>query len=175
MQKKWYVIHVLTSYEERVKRAIEKLVEARELHDKIGRVVIPVERERRFHGGVRQVERKLFPGYILVEMVADDDTLYFIRRIPGVTGFAGSQTKPVPLRDQEVETILKISGEEMPRRKSIWHRGEKVRVHSGPFEGAEGVIEEVHQQKQTLTVMLSLFGRETPVELDFSQVEKVEE
>lgn len=158
-----------------MKRAIEKLVEARELYEKIGRVIIPVEREKRSYGGARQVERKLFPGYILVEMVADDDTLYFIRRIPGVTGFAGSQTKPTPLRDQEVETILKIAGEEVPRRKSIWHKGEKVRVHSGPFEGAEGIIEEVNQQKQTLTVMLSLFGRDTPVELDFSQVEKVEE
>lgn len=175
MQKRWYVIHVLTSHEERVKRAIEKLVEARKLHDKIGRVVIPVEREKRSYAGARQVERKLFPGYILVEMVADDETLYFIRRTPGVTGFAGSQTKPVPLRDQEVETILRVAGEELPRRKSIWHKGERVRVHSGPFEGAEGIIEEVNQQKQTLTVMISLFGRETPVELDFSQVEKVEE
>lgn len=173
MQKRWYVVHVLTSHEEKVKRAIERLVEAKELHEKIGRVVIPVEREKHSYDK-HQVERKLFPGYILVEMVADEETLYFIRRIPGVTGFVGSQTKPVSLRDHEVESILKISGEKPPKRVSIWHKGERVRVRSGPFEGAEGVIEEVNLQKQALTVMLMLFGREIPVEVDFSRVERIE-
>ncbi|MFA4044777.1 MAG: hypothetical protein HZRFUVUK_001577 [Candidatus Fervidibacterota bacterium] len=172
MQKRWYAIHVLTSREEKVKQAIEKLVKAKELDDKIGRIVIPTERERHSRGS--HSERKLFPGYILVEMVLDEETWHFIRRIPGVTGFVGSQDKPVPLRDQEVETILKMVGEEIPRRPSIWHKGERVRIRSGPFEGLEGVIEKVNPQKRTLVVMLPIMGRETSVEVEFSRVEKVE-
>lgn len=177
MQKKWYAVHVLTSREDRVKRTLERRIEAAHMEDKIGRIVVPKERERRYRSGsgTRYVEHRLFPGYILIEMVLDDETWHFIRSTPGVTGFVGSQERPVPLRDHEVETILKMTGEETPKRPSIWHKGEMVRVRSGPFAEATGRIEEVNPQKQTLVVMLSVFGRETPVELDFSQVEKIQD
>jgi transcriptional antiterminator NusG len=115
----------------------------------------------------------VFPGHILIEMELDDSTLYFVRNTVGVTGFVGSNTKPAPLQPEEVENILNTLGESAPRAKPIWHKGEMVRVTSGPFVDHTGRIEEVNAKAEKVTALISLFGREIPVELDFSQVEKL--
>ena len=174
MEKKWYAAHVMTGQEDKVRRNIERRVSAMNLEEKIGRVVIPKERSRRYRSGrVQHVEHRLFPGYLLIEMVMEDDTWHFIQGTSGITGFVGSQSPPIPLQDNEVEALLKIVGEDTPTEASIWQKGESVRVRSGPFAEATGRIEEVNSQKQTLEVLISMFGRETPVELDFSQVDRL--
>ncbi len=180
-RKRWYAVHVMTGQEEKVQKLLEKRVRATGMEGKIGRIVIPKEKEA---GSRRRgpTERRIFPGYILVEMILNEDTWYLIRRTPGVTGFVGThatvsgrRSLPMvqPLRDQEVETILRLSGQEAPRVRAIWHKGEAVRIKSGPFEDAVGKIEQVNPQKQTLVVLLNLMGRDAPVEVDFSQVERL--
>lgn len=180
IRKRWYAVHVMTGQEEKVKQLIERRAKVAGLEDKFGRIVIPRERDTQSRRG--GVERHVFPGYILVEMVLDEETWHLVRRTPGVTGFVGTQEGrtdrsgvPViqPLRDQEVEAILRMMGEETVRLRAIWHKGETVRIKSGPFADTVGRIEEVNTQRQTLVVMVNLLGRETPVEVDFAQVERV--
>ena len=174
MEKRWYAVHTYTGQEQKIKTNIERRALSLGLAEKITRVLIPFEEEMKIRGGKKRlVRRKVFPGYILVEMELDDFTRYFIRSTVGVTGFVGSSTDPVPLQDNEVESILKTLGEEAPRLKPVWHKGEVVRVTAGPFAESTGRISEVNPPKETLTVMISIFGRETPVELDFAQVEKI--
>lgn len=180
-RKRWYAVHVMTGQEERVKQLLERRAKALGLDEKIGLIVIPKERDVQSRRS-GSVEKRIFPGYILVEMVLDEETWYLVRQTPGVTGFVGIQEGksdksgvPLvqPLRDHEVEGILRMMGEEMARPRAIWHKGETVRIKSGPFVDTIGHIEEVNSQKQTLIVMVNLLGRETPVEVDFSQVERV--
>ncbi len=180
MRKRWYAVHVMTGQEEKVKQLLERRAQAMGLEEKIGRIVIPKETDPSARRGTP--ERRIFPGYILVEMVLDEETWHLVRRTPGVTGFVGVQEVRAdrsglplvqPLRDHEVESILRMVGEETTRPRPIWHKGEMVRIKMGPFVDTIGRIEEVNSQRQTLVVMLNLLGRETPVEVDFSQVERV--
>ncbi len=174
MEKQWYVVHTLTGHENKVKASIEKMAESSDLRHLIGRILVPTEEEHRSSGGKRRVvKKKLFPGYVLIQMALTDDTRHLVRRTAGVTNFVGSSAKPVPLRADEVENILKTLGEEAARPKAIWAPNDAVRVISGPFAEFSGKVTEVNPGAEKLTVEISIFGRETPVELDFTQVEKL--
>ncbi len=172
--KSWYVIHTYSGYENKVKANLEKRIESMNMEDKIFRIVVPMEDELEIKDGKKRVsKRKIFPGYVLVEMIMSDDSWYVVRNTPGVTGFVGSGSKPIPLTDEEAYLIMRQMGVAEPRTRLDLAVGEHIRVRSGPFENFVGVIEEVHPEKDKLKVRISMFGRETPVELDFSQVEKI--
>ncbi|HHV61958.1 MAG TPA: transcription termination/antitermination protein NusG [Firmicutes bacterium] len=172
--KKWYVIHTYSGYENKVKANLERRVKTMEKEDKIFRVLVPTEEEYEIKDGKKKIsKKKVFPGYVLVEMIMEDDSWYVVRNTPGVTGFVGSGSKPIPLQDKEVRLILKQMGVEEARPKVDFSVGEAVKVVSGPFQHFSGIIEEVHPDKAKLRVLVSMFGRETPVELDFAQVEKI--
>jgi len=144
------------------------------MEDKIFRIIVPMEDELEIKDGKKRInKKKIFPGYVLVEMIMSDDSWYVVRNTPGVTGFVGSGAKPIPLTDEEALLIMRQMGVDEPRRRLRLNVGEHVRVKSGPFENFVGVIEEVHPDKDKLKVRISMFGRETPVELDFIQVEKI--
>ena len=173
-EKQWYVIHTYAGYENKVKTNLDKRVESMEMQDKIFRVLVPVEKVIETKNGQRRtVERKVFPGYVLVEMIMEDDSWYVVRNTPGVTGFVGPGSKPVCLSKQEVGNILKQMGMDGARAKVPFILKEQVRVISGPFSNFIGGIEEIQADKGKLKVSVSMFGRETPVELTFDQVEKL--
>ncbi|RQD76842.1 MAG: transcription termination/antitermination protein NusG [Candidatus Syntrophonatronum acetioxidans] len=174
MSKQWYVVHTYAGYENKVKTNLEKRVESMEMQDKIFRVLVPMEKEiETKNGKKRTAMKKVFPGYVLVEMIMEDDSWYVVRNTPGVTGFVGPGSKPVPLSQEEVQHILKQMGVAEPRTRARFESGEQVRVLEGPFSNFIGVIKEVLLEKQKLKVLVSMFGRETPVELEFDQVEKM--
>lgn len=173
-RKNWFVVHTYSGYENKVKANLEKRIETMEKEDKIFRVVVPIEEEMEIKDGKRKItKRKVFPGYVLVEMIMSDDSWYVVRNTPGVTGFVGSGSKPTPLQPSEVRSILRQMGVDEPRHKVAYSLGESVRVTAGPFEGFVGVIREIYPDKGKLRVFVSMFGRETPIELDFGQVEKL--
>lgn len=168
------MIHTYSGYENKVKANLERRIESMNMEDKIFRIVVPMEDELEIKDGKKRInKRKIFPGYVLVEMIMNDDSWYVVRNTPGVTGFVGSGSKPIPLTDEEAHLIMRQMGVEEPRVRLDLNVGEHVRVRSGPFENFVGVIEEVHPDKDKLKVRISMFGRETPVELDFAQVEKI--
>lgn len=172
--KKWYVIHTYSGYENKVKANLEKRVESMNMGDKIFRILVPMEDEVEIKDGKKKtVKRKVFPGYVLVEMKMTDDSWYVVRNTTGVTGFVGTGAKPVPLHDSEAKGLLKQMGVEEPKARIDLDVGQSVRVNSGPFENFMGNIEEVYPDKGKVKVLLSMFGRETPVELDFTQVDKL--
>lgn len=177
MEKKWYVVHTYSGYENKVKANLEKRVESMDMTDKIFRVLVPMEEEIVNKDGKRKtVMRKVYPGYVLVEMIQTDDSWYVVRNTPGVTGFVGSTgsgSKPTPLMPDEAEAILKHMGIEQPKPKLDFELNENVRVKVGPFADFVGTIEEIMAEKEKIRVHVNMFGRETPVELDFDQVEKV--
>lgn len=177
MEKQWYVVHTYSGYENKVKTNLERRVQSMEMQDKIFRVLVPVEEEVEIKNGKKKsVMRKTFPGYVLVEMIMTDDSWYVVRNTPGVTGFVGSSgagSKPTALLPSEVRSILKQMGVEEIKPKVEFAMKEAVRVVEGPFANFVGSIEEIHPDKQKLKVLVSMFGRETPLELDFSQVEKL--
>lgn len=174
MEKQWYVIHTYSGYENKVKANLEKRIESMNMGDKIFRILVPMEDEVEIKDGKKKVsKKKVFPGYVLVEMAMTDDSWYVVRNTTGVTGFVGSGSKPIPLHESEVKQILRQMGVEEPRTKVDFDLGQNVRVISGPFENFVGNIEEIYPDKGKLKVLVSMFGRETPVELEFSQVEKV--
>lgn len=177
MAKKWYVIHTQTGYEERVKSNLEKKLEQTpEARESVSQIIVPTEQVAEIKGGKKKIsERKFFPGYILVEMELNDKSWYFIRRTAGVTGFVGPQSRPTPLTEQEIKTILKQSEttKAKPIPKVMFEKGEAIRVTEGPFNNFNGTIEEVNHEKGKVKVSLSIFGRSTPVELEMWQVEKV--
>jgi transcriptional antiterminator NusG len=143
------------------------------MEEKIFRILVPMEDEIEIKDGKKKIsKRKIFPGYVLVEMYMTDDSWYVVRNTPGVTGFVGSGSKPIPLNDAEAGQIIRKMGVEEPRARIVLSVGENVRVISGPFENFIGLIEDVNMEKQKIRVLISMFGRETPVELDFSQIEK---
>lgn len=173
-EKRWYVVHTYSGYENKVKANLEKRVDSMQMFDKIFRVIVPTESHVEYKNGKKKSqEKKIFPGYVLVEMVMSDDSWYVVRNTPGVTGFVGSGTKPVPLNEGEVEGIMKEMGIKDDDVKVDFERGEKVKILEGPFENFEGTIEEIYPDKEKLKVFVSMFGRETPVELEFGQVEKI--
>ena len=172
--KRWYVIHTYSGYEDRVKKNLDHRIQTMDVGDKVFQVVVPTEEEMEIRDGQRRtVARKVFPGYILVHMVMDDESWYVVRNTPGVTGFVGSGNRPVPLEDAEVKNILKQMEAEAPRVKIGYAKGQSVRITDGPFAEFIGVVDEVYTEKGKVKVLLSFFGRETPVELDFLQIEKL--
>jgi len=174
-EKQWYVIHTYSGYENKVKANLERRVESMGMGDKIFRIVVPTEEELEYKDGKRKItKKKIYPGYVMVEMIMSDDSWAVVRNTPGVTGFVGSGSRPIPLQEKEVATILRHMGLEEPRPRIDYNIGESVRVIRGPFENFSGVVEGINLEKGKLKVKVSMFGRETPVELDFSQVEKIE-
>ncbi len=170
----WYVVHTLTGKENKVKAAIEKMVEARDLGQYLGRVLVPTETEIRSSAGKRrEVKRKLYPGYVLVEMELTDELRHLIQGTSGVTHFVSASDTPVPLKDSDVERIIQAIGEEGKKPKTIWQVGQSVRIVEGPFNEFSGKITEVNAERQTVKVLISIFGRETPVEVDFTQIERL--
>ncbi|GAB6877337.1 transcription termination/antitermination protein NusG [Thermaerobacter litoralis] len=173
-RRQWYVIHTYSGYENKVKANIEKRVRTMGMQDKIFEVLVPTEEAIEVKDGKRRtVQRKVFPGYVLVEMIMTDDSWYVVRNTPGVTGFVGAGNKPTPLLPSEVEQIRRQMGVDEPRPLIRFEVGESVKVADGPFEGFIGQVETIDHQKGKLRVLVSMFGRETPVELDFTQVEKL--
>lgn len=177
MEKKWYVIHTYSGYENKVRTNLEKRVETMGMQDKIFRVIVPEDEETEIKDGKKKVtKKKFFPGYVLAEMIMTDDSWYVVRNTPGVTGFVGSSgqgAKPTPLLPEEVETVLKRMGVTDKPVHVDFDLNENVRVIDGPFANFEGTIEQIDADKQKLKVHVNMFGRETPVELDFDQVEKM--
>ncbi|MCS6861322.1 MAG: transcription termination/antitermination protein NusG [Abditibacteriales bacterium] len=180
-KRQWYLVHTYPGQEDKIKTNIERRVKSQGLEERISRVLVPTEEEVKIRGGKRQiVKRKVFPGYVLIEMEMDKDTWHFIRQTVGVTGFVGASSMegdkfvpPPPMRQADVEAVLKSTDPMTSRPKPVWHRGEIVRVISGPFADSTGKVEDVNVKSEKLTVMISVFGREVPVELDFAQIEKV--
>lgn len=176
MAKKWYVIHTYSGYENKVRTNLLHRIESMGMQDRIFDVFIPKESETAIKGGGRKVtqEKKVFPGYILVQMELDEDSWYVVRNTPGVTGFVGSQAKPVALSRTEVDRIRKrtLAGAR-PRTSTDFVEGMSVKVTSGPFADFDGIIAEVNADQGKVRVMLSIFGRETPVELEFDKVSKI--
>jgi len=174
VETRWYVIHTYSGYEDRVKKNLEQRIQSMDVKDRIFDVVVPTEDEIEIRDGQRRtVARKVFPGYILVHMTLDDSSWYVVRNTPGVTGFVGSGTHPIPLEDQEVKSILKQMEAEAPRVRVGFAKGQSIRIVDGPFAEFIGTVDEIFSDKGKVKVLLSFFGRETPVELDFLQVEKL--
>jgi len=172
---KWYIIHSYSGFERKVKESLESRVKAFGLEDKIGRVLIPTESVTEVRSGKKYtVERMFYPGYVLVEMDMDDHVWHVVKATPRVTGFVGTGQQPTPLSEEEVQQIVYKSGEskEKPKLKVKFEKNETVRITEGPFATFTGVVDEVNDDRETLKVMVTIFGRSTPVELEFKQVEK---
>lgn len=168
-EAKWYVVHTYSGYENKVKANIEKIIENRGMQDQIFEVSVPLQDAVEIKNGQKKtVSRKVFPGYVLLKMIMNDDTWYVVRNTRGVTSFVGPGSKPVPLTDDEVAAM----GIEVNSKTFDFEVGESVKVSKGPFADSVGNVKEINPGKHTVIVILSIFGRETPVELDFSQVEK---
>ena len=172
--KQWYVIHTYSGYENKVKTNLEHRIESMGVEDQIFQVLVPMEEEIEIKNGQRQtVNKKVFPGYVLVEMAMSDESWYVVRNTPGVTSFVGSGNRPTPLVEAEVKKILKQMGVEAPKFKLQFTKGQSVRVKDGPFAEFIGTVDEVNPEKNKVKVLVSIFGRETPVELDFLQIDKL--
>ena len=172
----WYAIHTYSGYENKVKNHLEKRIASLDMRNKIFRVIVPMEEEVEIKQGQRRtVQRKTYPGYVLVEMIMSDEAWYVVRNTPGVTSFVGSGTRPVPLQEDEIRSILKqVTKEtEKPKAKVSFSKGQSVRVIDGPFTEFIGTVSEINLDRNKVTVLVSFFGRETPVVLDFLQVEKI--
>ncbi|MEW5782352.1 MAG: transcription termination/antitermination protein NusG [Pseudomonadota bacterium] len=176
MTKRWYVVHAYSGFEKSVQRALTERIARAGMQDKFGRILVPVEEVVEMKSGQKSIsERKFFPGYVLVEMEMNDDTWHLVKSTPKVTGFVGgTATKPTPITEKEVEKIMQQmqEGVEKPRPKVLFEVGEMVRIKEGPFTDFNGTVEEVNYEKSRLRVSVSIFGRATPVELEFAQVEK---
>ena len=171
--KNWYVIHTYSGYEDQVAEQIQQRIESLEMQDKIFDVIVPKENQIEIKNGRRKVlERKIFPGYILVQMIVTEDSWFIVRNTPNVTGFVGTSTTPSPLDDSEVKSIQKRMGVEEPKYKIDFSLGELVGITDGPFKGFDGTVSEIDDQKGKIKVLVNMFGRETPVELDSLQVKK---
>jgi len=173
-QKSWFVVHTYSGYEERVKKNLEQRIKFMDSESEITEVVVPTEDEIEVKSGQKQtVSKKILPGYVLIQMGMSDQSWKIVRNTPGVTGFVGGGDKPVPLTEEEITRILKQMEAEAPKLKIGFRAGESVRVTDGPFLDFIGVVESINSEKGKVKVLLSLFGRSTPVELDFLQVEKL--
>jgi len=173
-ERSWFVVHCYSGYENKVKHNLEQRIESMGMANQIFQVVVPTEEEIEVKEGKRRtIERRVFPGYILVQMLMNDDSWHVVRNTPGVTGFVGMGNKPTPLRTEEVQGIIKRMEAEAPKVKVTFKPGQKVRIVDGPFNDFMGTVDEINMDKAKVRVMVSFFGRETPVELDFLQVEKM--
>lgn len=174
--KQWYIVHTYSGFERKVAESLAQRVQAYGLGDEIGEVLIPTENVEEIRGGRRVVtSKRFFPGYILVEMEMSDNAWHVVKNTPKVTGFVGAGSKPTPLTREEVDQILTQVSEaaEKPKPKYSFEKGDQVRINEGPFSSFNGVVDDVNPDRSTLKVMVTIFGRATPVELDFLQVEKL--
>ncbi len=173
---KWYIIHAYSGFERKVKESIESRVQAYGLHEKIGRVLIPTEPVTEIRNGKKYtIERAFLPGYVLVEMALDDEIWHLLKNTPKVTGFLGTGGSPTPLSEEEVNTIVfrVESGKDKPRIKVKFAKNESVKITEGPFANFNGMVDEVNEDKEEVTVMVTIFGRSTPVKLEYKSVEKI--
>ena len=174
---KWYIIHAYSGFERKVRESLESRIQAFGLQNRIGRIMIPTEPVTELRNGKKYtIERVFLPGYVLVEMELDNDLWHVIKNTPRVTGFLGTGDSPVALSEQEVSSILFRSDvtKDKPATKIKFEKGEQVRINEGPFANFNGAVDDVNEDKQTLKVMVSIFGRSTPVEIEFSKVDKIE-
>ncbi len=170
IEPRWYVVHTYSGYENKVKTDLEKTVKNRELEDYFFEIVVPMEEQIEIKDGKKKTNlKKVFPGYVLVKMIVTEATWYIVRNTRGVTGFVGSGTDPIPLTDQEIRKM----GFEIPNVNVDFSQGESVSITSGSFEGFVGTVQEINKDKKKVKVLVSMFGRETPIEVDFSQVSKI--
>ena len=170
LESRWYVVHTYSGYENKVKANIEKIIENRNMHDLIDQVVVPVQDTIEIKNGQKKaVQRKIYPGYVLLKMIMTDDTWYVVRNTRGVTSFVGPGSKPIPLTEEEVITM----GIELPDFELDLIPGEMVRIITGPFEGSIGNVQEINYQKKTVIIKLSIFGRDTHVELDYHMLQRM--
>jgi len=170
----WYVIHTYSGYEDQVANSLRQRIDTLDMKDKIFEVIVPKEKQIEIKAGKRRkVEKKIFPGYILVNMIMTKNSWYVVRNTPKVTGFIGTGVDPVPVNEEEVEIILKRMGVEEPKYKIDVSVGDPVRITDGPFKDMEAVVNEIDQEKGKIKALVNIFGRETPVELDFLQVKKI--
>ena len=170
LEPKWYVVHTYSGYENKVKTDLEKTIKNRELEDYFFNIVVPMEEQVEIKDGKRKTNlKKVFPGYVLIKMIVTEESWYIVRNTRGVTGFVGSGTDPIPLTDQEIRNM---GFDEVPVTVD-YDVDDKVQVLNGPLEGFVGIVQEINKQKQKVKVLVSMFGRETPVELEFSQVQKL--
>lgn len=173
-ERHWYAIHTYSGYEDNVARNLKQRIESLGFEERIFNVLVPKEKKIRIKGGKREtIEEKIYPGYVLVEMVVDDASWYVVRNTPNVTGFIGAGTVPTPLASSEVETLMKRMGVEEPKYKIDVAVGDRVKITDGPFKDFDGKVSEVDADKGRLKVLVTIFGRETPVELDFLQIKKL--
>lgn len=176
MNLKWYIVHTYSGFENRVKTNLEERIKTFGLQDYFGHVLVPVEQVVELKKGQKKMSsRKFFPGYIMVQMVLNDETWHLVRNTAKVTGFVGGETKPMPIPDEEAERIIRQmeEGVSRPKPKHSFEDGDEVRVIDGPFSNFQGVVDEVKPDKEKLRVLITIFGRQTPVELDFIQVNKI--
>lgn len=172
--RRWYAIHTYSGYEENVAQNLKQRIESMDMRDKIFNVLVPKEKRIKIKGGKRViVEEKIFPGYVLVEMIVTDDSWYVVRNTPGVTGFVGSGTMPIPISEKEMQEIQKRMGIEEPKYKIEVSVGTPVRIIDGPFKNFEGAISEIDEARGKVKVLINVFGRETPIELDYLQIKKL--
>jgi transcriptional antiterminator NusG len=172
--KQWYAIHTYSGYEEKVAESIRQRAESLDMKDKIYQVLVPKEKMIEIKNGKRKVvEKRIFQGYVLVQMKLSEDAWYIVRNTPSVTGFVGTGTEPTPVEGDEIEKIMKRMGREEPKHKIDYNIGDVVNITDGPFKGFDGAINEIDVQKGKLKVLVNMFGRETPVELDSLQVKRV--
>ena len=172
--RRWYVLHTYSGYEENVKHNLEQRVDSFDMHDKIFSILVPKEKKIKIKNGKRvTVEEKIFPGYVMVDMIVTDDSWYMVRNTPNVTGFIGSGTTPTPIDQKEIEVLLKRTSAAEPQHKIDMAVNDVVRITDGPFKNFEGKVSAVDDERGRIKVMVSMFGRETPVELDALQVKKI--
>jgi len=172
--RRWYVLHTYSGYEENVKNNLEQRIESFDMQDKIFAVVVPKEKKIKIKNGKRTtVEEKIFPGYVLIDMIVTDDSWYVVRNTPNVTGFVGSGTTPTPVDQKEVDTLMKRMKDEEPQHKIDLEKNDVVSIIDGPFKNFEGKISEVDEDRGKVKVLITMFGRETPAELDVMQVKKI--
>ena len=171
----WYVVHTYSGYENKIKVDLSKRIESMGMQNKIFDIIIPEEQEYEYKNGKKKVvNRRVFPGYVMVNMILDDESWYVVHHTPGVTGFVSSGTKPIPLQEEEIDKILKRMGlKDKPPKIIDVKIGESIRVRTGPFENFEGIVKEIYPERAKLKVSISMFGRETPVELEYEQIEKI--
>ncbi|KKW42927.1 MAG: Transcription antitermination protein nusG [Candidatus Magasanikbacteria bacterium GW2011_GWA2_56_11] len=171
---RWYVIHTYSGYEENVKRNLEQRVDSFDMQDKIAQIMVPKEKKIKIKNGKRTVaEEKIFPGYVLVQMVVTDDSWYVVRNTPNVTGFVGSGTVPTPIDEKEMQSLMKRMAVEEPSHRIDVGMNDPVKIVDGPFKNFEGKVSAVDESRGKIKVLVSMFGRETPVELDALQVKKI--
>ena len=173
-ERNWYVIHTYSGYEEAVAKALKQRVESLGMEDKIFNVIVPKEKKIKIKDGKRKViNEKIYPGYVLVEMMVTDDSWYVVRNTPNVTGFVGAGTTPVPVSSDEIEILKKKMGVEVPQYKIDVQIGELVKITDGPFKDFDGKVSEIDEEKGKVKLLINMFGRDTPVELDSLQIKKI--